>query len=173
MTFCDFLKCNSTPLRVTHPAPTFPQQSNFQWCGLFVCRLDWVAGAQVFSHGNTIVDGMKLTFKYMDSVPFRICENLVQPAEDLTRTEMLTVSQVRDAFHLMVSKPKPRAVPAFRSESNHCLFLGFDFRLAHTTRSCLCGLQTWKSFPLSVFLLISRPFLPFVPFYWFYSFEGP
>lgn len=120
-----------------------------------MCQHDGVSGAQILSHRNALADEMKLTFKHADSVPFRICENLIQPVADLARTKLLTVSQVRDAFHWMVSRSRPQAVPAFRFESNHCLLVNFDFRLAHITSSCFYGLQTWKSLPLSVFLLIS------------------
>lgn len=147
---------------VSHSALTFSLQSNCLFIsGLFGCQLDGVSGAQLFSHRNALADEMKLIFKHADSVPFRICENLVQPVADLTRTKLLTVSQVRDAFHWMVSRSQPQAVPAFRFEPNPCLFMNFDFRLAHITSSCFCGLQTWKSLLTSVFLLItfSLPFL--------------
>lgn len=152
ITFCDFLKCSKICLRLTQALPNgFPlrphlfiaKQLSMFISGLFVCQLDGVSGAQFFSHRNTLADEMKLIFKHADSVPFRICENLVQPVVDLTRTKLLTVSQVRDAFHWMVSRSRPQAVPAFRFEPNPCLFMNFDFRLAHITSSRFCGLQTW------------------------------
>jgi hypothetical protein len=60
---------------------------------------------------------MKRMFKYTDAASFRICEDLVQPVEDLTETKKtLTVPHERDAHHLMVSQPKPQAVSAFRFE---------------------------------------------------------